>query len=76
MSDESVMLDTPEGIAFFQLARTKAIVGLELHGTSVSKGPTGYSQAKKRYGLKGNRKSVYDQLCKMVEDAIRKEGSR
>ena len=69
MDDKPIVIDTPEGIAFYQLASLKGALALELKGMT-RRGPSAYSIAKERYGLKGNRQSVFDQLQKMVDDAI------
>lgn len=67
--NDTVVFDTPEKIAFFQLAQCKARLALELHGMK-GKGPTAYSNARQWYDLKGTRASVYEQLCSMVKEAI------
>lgn len=65
----SIIIDTPEGIAFFQMVARKGMLGLELQGLK-KRGQSAYSICKQVYGLKGNRQKVYDQMCQMVEDAI------
>lgn len=61
-------IDTPDGIEFFSLLQHKHGLGLELKGIRFKKSV--YAQAKRRYNLTGDRQSVYDQLDKMVEDAL------
>lgn len=60
---------TPEGIAFAQLISIKGAVHLEIKGLT-SRGRSAYSVAKEKYGLKGNRQSVYDQLQAMVDNIL------
>jgi hypothetical protein len=67
--NESIMFDTPDKIAFFQLCSIKARVKLEIAGLK-GRGQTAYSIAKERYGLKGSRQSVLDQLQTMVDDRL------
>jgi hypothetical protein len=43
---------------------------LELIGLKVSRGQTLYSRIKEEFGLKGTRKSVYEQFDKIVEAAL------
>lgn len=61
--------NTPEGIAFFQLAARKGALKLECLGMK-RRGQSAYSICKQVYGLKGSRESVLVQMQKMVEDAI------
>lgn len=68
-------IDTPEGVRFAQLAAIKGMVKLELMGLRRSKG-SAYAAAKRLYGLKGSRQHVYEQLCAMVELAIKEAGTR
>jgi len=70
MVSDSIILNTPEQIAFFRLAQLKAVLTLELKGIRVWRTTTAYATAKRVSGLKGSRASVLAQLTKMVEDAI------
>jgi len=70
MNNSCVILDTPEGIAFFRLCQLKAVLSLELKGMKIWRNTTAYAQAKRVYGLKGTRQHVYEELCRMVEEAI------
>ena len=65
----TTVIDTPDGIAFAQMAALKGALKLEVLGLK-RHGRTAYSIAKERYGLKGSRESVLEQLTKMVEDAL------
>lgn len=69
----TIICDTPESIKFYQLAACKAAVKLETLGMKHSWGSvTAFS--KRLYGLKGNKQSIYKQLCEMVEEV--KAGTR
>ena len=63
-----------DGIAFFQLARLKGMVKMELHGMKMSHGFSAYADAKRRYNLSGSKASVSAQLEKMVDDAMNSRG--
>ena len=65
----TTVIDTPDGIAFAQMAALKGALKLEVLGLK-RRGRTAYSIAKERYGLKGSRESVLAQLTQMVEDAL------
>ena len=55
---------------FRELATLKAACGLEAKGMRHSSGLSACAQAKKRYGLRGSKQKVYDQLCVMVKEAM------
>ena len=62
------VIDTPEGIAFYQLLARRGSLRLELRGIRrSSRGQTSYSIAKQAYGLKGSRASVLAQLTAMID---------
>jgi len=65
----SMMFDTPASIAFFQLAARKGALAMELRGMK-RRGRSVYSICKSEYGLRGNRESVYEQMCALVEATI------
>lgn len=65
------VIDTPEGIAFFQMAARKSALSLELKGLRRSSGRrTAYSICKSEYGLKGTRQSVLRQMQALVDAAL------
>ena len=64
---KDVTISTPDEFAFFQLARLKSMLGLELRGMKCH-GRSAYAQAKELYGLKGTRESVYTQLKNTVAE--------
>jgi hypothetical protein len=65
----TTIIDTPEGIAFAQMAARKGALKLELAGMK-RRGRSAYAICKEAYGLKGNRQKVYEQMCALVEKAI------
>lgn len=70
-SDKSIVIDTKAGLAFFRLLQIKGALGIEVStGLRNSHGSV-MKLAKEKYGCKGNtKKAVYDELCKIVDDAI------
>ena len=66
----ATVINTADGIAFFQLSRCKAALGLEVKtGMSFSRRSI-YAHCKRAYGLKGSKQKVYDQMCALVEKAL------
>lgn len=65
------MLFTGHGITMFSLLAMKGRYKLELAGLK-GRGQTMYSLVKQRYGFKGNRQSVYEQFCEMIEQEAKK----
>jgi len=65
-----MIFDTPESIAFAQLAARKAALSLEIRGLK-RRGRSAYSICKSEYGLTGSRESVLAQMQALVEQAIR-----
>ena len=71
----STVIDTPDGIKFFQMGARKGALELEMHGLK-RRGQSAYSICKQVYGLKGDRLSVLTQMEFMVEGALaRKHGA-
>jgi hypothetical protein len=64
-----MIFDTPESIAFAQLAARKGALSLELKGLKRN-GRSAYSICKSEYGLKGSRESVLRQMQALVDNAI------
>lgn len=60
------MTDTPQGIKVWHMLAQKGALSLELKGLKHSRGSV-YAHIKKVYGLRGNRQSVYDQFCELIE---------
>ena len=61
----NIILDTHNPM--IGLAILKGMLKCELLGMKRSRSPSAYSMVKKRLGFKGNRQSVYDQLCLYIE---------
>ena len=66
------ILDTKEGINFFQVARLCSALKLEILGLKHSRGSV-YAYCKRTYGLKGNKEKILAQMVamknKMMQDA-------
>ena len=73
--NETVVVDTPEGVNFVRLAALKGALKMEIHGMH-RRGRSAYSIAKSDYGLKGSRAKVLAQLEAMVEKAIADKQAR
>jgi hypothetical protein len=65
---DDIVIDTPEGIAFFQLCARRGALALEIKGLH-RRGRSAYSICKEVYGLKGSREKVLAQLNEMIEAA-------
>ena len=63
-----IVVDTPNGIAMFQLCARRGALKLEILGMH-RRGPSAYSICKKVYGLKGNRQSVLEQMEALIARA-------
>jgi hypothetical protein len=59
---------TGDSIRYYRLCVLKSAVGLELKGIMVRRGPVVWKQAKREFGLTGNRQAVYDWLCAKVTE--------
>ena len=59
------MLNTPNQIEHFRLLTLRQMLKLELLGMKRS-GRSAYAIIKNELGLKGNKKSVFDQLSDML----------
>jgi hypothetical protein len=71
----SVMIDTPEGIAFFRaLSRNGLLKGEVREGRPMKRGQTTYSIVKEVYGLTGSRKAVSQQLDDYVQGVLTVRG--
>jgi hypothetical protein len=62
----TMVIDTPEGIAYAQFLSRKGAVGLEKLGLKRS-GRSAYAISKEAYGLSGDRDSVLRQMAEMLE---------
>ena len=64
-----VILDTPDGINFFQVARLCSALKLETMGLKHSRGSV-YAWCKNTYALKGNKQKVLAQMIAMKEKML------
>lgn len=67
----TLMVDTPQGIAFVRAAARKSALSLEVKGLRVSRGRTAYSIVKDVYGFRGSRQSVLADLTEYIEAELR-----
>ena len=67
-----IVIDTPEGINFYQLCARRGALKLELKGMR-RRGRTAYSICKQVYGLKGSRERVLAQMNDLIELAHAKK---
>ena len=67
--DKTIVVDTPEGIAYFQLLARRGALKLEIAGMS-RRGRSAYSICKEVYGLKGSREKVLEQMDALREAAL------
>lgn len=63
---EGFTVDTPEGIAFFQLCARRGALRLEVAGMT-RRGRSAYAICKQVYGLKGSKASVLEQLNTIID---------
>lgn len=66
--NRTIVVDTPEGIAFFQLCARRGALKLEISGLG-RRGRSAYSICKEVYNLKGNRESVLKQMDALIAEA-------
>ena len=62
----SPLIAEPDKIRYFQMLARRQALKLELMGMK-RRGRTAYSICKSEYGLRGNRKRVYDQMLRLCE---------
>jgi len=62
------IIDTPEGIDFYQLVARRGALRMELVGMK-RRGRTAYSICKQVYKLKGSRERVLAQMTELIEKA-------
>ena len=62
-----ITLDTPEQIDMFRFLSLKSMLKLECLGMK-RRGQSAYSIIKAEYGFKGNKKSVLEQMEKVIKE--------
>jgi len=73
--DVSMMFDTPEGVAFVQMAARAGALKMEIAGFR-RRGQSAYSICKQVYGLRGGREAVLRQMDELIEKAIAEKQAR
>lgn len=67
-----IVADTPEKIALLEFLTLRKMLGLEILGIKPSRGrKTAYATVKEKYGFRGSRQSVYDQMSSELPDGIK-----
>lgn len=66
------MILTGKQIDFYRLATLKSALRLEILGMK-RRGKSVYSIIKSEFGLKGDKESVYKQVCELVESEAKKQ---
>lgn len=69
MSNKAIVLTTSDSISFAHLVALKGAASLAFKGMK-RHGRSAVAIAKEKYGLKGNKQSVFDQLQKMVNERL------
>lgn len=67
----TIMVDTPEGIAFVKALSRKGALSLEINTPLRKRGQTAYSIVKEVYGFRGSREAVLADLTEYIEAEIR-----
>jgi anion-transporting ArsA/GET3 family ATPase len=67
---DTIIIDTPEGVAAFRLLALRSALSLEVSGLRVSRGRTAYAIVKEEFGLRGGKARVLEQY----EDLLRERG--
>jgi hypothetical protein len=71
----SIILDTPDGIRYFQLAQWKYAIQLESLGMRHSSGRSVTAHAKRQLGIRGNRDKVLARIEELMNELeARKRG--
>tara|TARA_A100001391_G_scaffold136768_1_gene95472 strand:+ start:542 stop:748 length:207 start_codon:yes stop_codon:yes gene_type:complete len=63
-----ITLDTPEQIEMYRILSLRSMLKLECLGMKRGRGQSAYSIIKSEFGLKGNKKSVLEQLEQIIEE--------
>lgn len=76
IQDEGTMIDTAEGIKFFQMTVERLALKMEIKGLKHSSGKSVCARIKKLHKLKGDKQSVLEQFTKLIEKEFNlKEGT-
>ena len=66
MSNETIIIKTPNGIQMYRLLALKYALALEVKGLG-RRGRSVYSIVKQEFGFKGNKQNVLNQLIAHIE---------
>lgn len=66
-------LITGDSINFYRLLSLRGGLKLEMKGLRLSRGSTCYAVIKREFGLKGSKQKVYEQFCKIVDEASKQQ---
>ena len=71
MSEKSVAYVGERGTSFFRMNALKAAMAFELRcpGMKLTRGRSVFAIVKQEFGLKGGKPKVYEQFCRLVEEA-------
>lgn len=72
INDKMLVFDTPEQIDMFRFLSLKSALKLECLGMK-RRGQSAYAIIKAEYGFKGNKKSVLEQMEKIIEENMNNE---
>ena len=67
MTNKTIVADTPEQIDMLRFLSLRSALKLECLGMS-RRGQSAYSIIKAEYGFKGNKKSVLEQMEKIIKE--------
>ena len=67
INDKMLVFDTPEKIDMFRFLSLKSALKLECLGMK-RRGQSAYAIIKAEYGFKGSKKSVLEQMEKIIEE--------
>lgn len=74
--DEAIVIDTPEGIAFFHALQLKHALSLSMKGINVARGSL-INQVNREYGTTFRTKAqAYEHMCDVVEIQLNLRGRR
>lgn len=68
--NETIVIDTPEGIKYFRQRALLGALKLEMIGLKRSIRPSAYAIIKKEYGLKGDKQKVCEQFERILEGLV------
>jgi hypothetical protein len=62
----TTIVDTQEGLEMYNVLRLKSALKLEVAGMKHSSGKSVYAHVKRRFGFKGSKESVLQQLINYI----------